>query len=123
VPCDGSTGPLVPPSPGVSPHAGTADPPPAVHARYFWAVLVARIYAILPLLCPVCGNEMRLIACVTELTPVQRILLRIGEPATSPPISPARSPPGRESFDWDQTYATAPGRAEPALASSNTTKR
>ena len=87
LPLDPSAGPLVPPAPGVSPDARTADTPPAAHARYLWAVLIARIYQILPLICPVCGSEMRLIAAVTEPEPVRRILLHVGEPTTPPPIS------------------------------------
>ena len=57
---------------------------------------------------------MRLIACVTEAEPVQRILLHIGEPATPPPISPARSPPVTEFFDWDQSTVHEAERGEPA---------
>jgi hypothetical protein len=33
-----------------------------------------RIYEILPLICPACDGEMRLIAFVTEVEPVLRIL-------------------------------------------------
>ena len=77
-------------------------------------MLIARIYEILPFVCPECRGAMRLIAWVTEPAPVHRILLHIGEPATSPPISPARSPPGGASCDWDQTYANDPEPAEPA---------
>ena len=91
----------------------TADTPPAVHARYLWAVLIARIYAILPLICPVCGNAMRLIAAVTEREPVQRILQHIGEPALPPPVSPARSPPEAQAFDWDQTAGHDAEAADP----------
>jgi hypothetical protein len=91
LPCDGSAGP------GVSPDAGTADTPSAAHAPYLWAVLIARIYAILPLLCPVCRSEMPLIAAVTEPEPVRRILLHVGEPTTPPSNSPARSPPPRDT--------------------------
>jgi hypothetical protein len=35
---------------------------------------------------------MRIIAFVTETARVQRIIDHIGEPATPPPISPARGP-------------------------------
>jgi hypothetical protein len=69
---------------------------------------------MLLLICPECGGEMRLFACVTEPEPVQRILLHIGEPATPPPISPARSPPVAEAFDWDQSSADDPEQGEPA---------
>ncbi len=35
-------------------------------ASYLWAALLARIYECFPPLCPRCGNEMRLIAFITE---------------------------------------------------------
>lgn len=40
-------------------------PSPVSHVHYLWAVLIARIYEILPLIFPVCGSELRLIAAVT----------------------------------------------------------
>jgi hypothetical protein len=75
-------------------------------------VLLARIYSVLPLICPECGSPMRLIAAVTEREPVQRILRHLGEAALPPPVSPARSPPGAEAFDWDQTAGAARGQGE-----------
>jgi len=35
---------------------------PVSHARYLWAVLIARIHEVLPLICPDCGQDMRLMA-------------------------------------------------------------
>jgi hypothetical protein len=44
-----------------------ASPAPARSpARYLWAVLLARIFEILPLRCALCGAQMRLIAFVTD---------------------------------------------------------
>lgn len=37
-------------------------------AHYLWAVLIARIYEVFPLLCPLCGGHMRIIALRTALT-------------------------------------------------------
>ena len=59
--------------PGVVPQ-GTALPPtpePAASpkrllAHYLWAVLIARIYEVFPLLCPKCGGQMRLVALITH---------------------------------------------------------
>ncbi len=47
---------------------------------------------------------------------VKRIHIQehIGGPATPPPISPARSPPVGDAFDWDQTSTNAPEQGEPA---------
>jgi len=57
---------------------------------------------------------MRLIAWVTEPEPVRQILTHIGELTAPPPISPARSPPGAEAFDWDQSSANDPELGESA---------
>jgi hypothetical protein len=75
-------------------------------------VLIARLFLTLPLVCPVCGADMRIVAFITETDPVRRILSNIGEPVDPPPtpgmgeveprleqrprISPARGPPA-----WD----------------------
>ena len=51
-------------------------------ARYWWALLLARIYEILPLRCGLCGAQMRLIAFVTAPSEVKTILAHLGEPTT-----------------------------------------
>jgi hypothetical protein len=87
-------------APGVMPQ-GNALPPtpePAAPAKrskahYLWAVLIARIYEVFPLLCPLCGGQMRLIAFITEGTQIRRILDHIGVDSEPPHISPARGPP------------------------------
>ncbi len=43
-------------------------------------MLLARIYEINPLVCPRCGGEMKIIALITEVEPIGRILRHIGEP-------------------------------------------
>ena len=88
-----------------------ASPPAAVPgrrspARYLWAMLLARLFECMPLTCPNCGADMRIVAFITEAAPVERILSHIGEPAKPPPISPARGPPGWDDAleplpDWD----------------------
>ena len=35
-------------------------------ARYAWALLLARIHEVFPLVCPRCGGEMRIIAFITD---------------------------------------------------------
>jgi hypothetical protein len=69
-------------------------------------MLLARLFESLPLVCPNCGADMRIIAFGTEAAPVERILAHIGEPNEPPPIAPARGPPGwdddvRPMPDWD----------------------
>lgn len=46
---------------------------------YTWAMLLARIYEALPLVCPRCGSAMRIIAFITNASDVKRILEHIGE--------------------------------------------
>ena len=61
---------------------------------------------LLPLVCPNCGADMRLIAFITEAAPIERMLTNIGEPPRPPPIAPARGPPVWDDVpepvpDWD----------------------
>ena len=62
-------------------------------ARYTWALLLARIYEVFPLLCPKCGSEMRIIAFITEAPSVREILAHLGEPTAPPRLAPARGSP------------------------------
>lgn len=111
---DRPCGPLPSPGPEVPPDPAPTETQTTLHAPYLWAVLIARIYEILALICPECTSAMRLIACVNEPEPVQRILLHIGEPAIPPPISPARSPAVWDTTDWSQTPASGSAMGEPA---------
>ena len=61
-------------------------------AHYLWAVLIARIYEVFPLLCPMCGGQLRLIAFITEGVQIRKILDHIGVDFEPPHISPARGP-------------------------------
>ena len=78
-------------------HAIPPTPEPATpkrsKAHYLWAVLIARIYEVFPLLCPMCGGQMRLIAFITEGTQIRKILDHIGVDVEPPRITPARGPP------------------------------
>ncbi len=74
---------------------------------------LARLFESLPLVCPNCGADMRIIAFVTETVPVQRILAHIGEPTEPPPIAPARGPPAWDEApepapDWDRLNSPSP---------------
>jgi len=114
-------------APGVVPlgHAIPPTPEPATpkrsKAHYLWAVLIARIYEVFPLLCPMCGGQMRLIAFITEGTQIRKILDHIGVDSEPPHISPARGPPlwadcdaqmddgaQIEPADWDLAAQPAP---------------
>ena len=74
--------------------ATTADAPPQRAAsHYLWAMLLARIYEVLPLVCPLCQSQMRIIAFITEGSSVRKILECMGESALPPKVAPARGPP------------------------------
>ena len=79
-----------PPAPNQEP---AAEPAHRRAARYAWALLLARIYEVFPLLCPLCGAEMRIIAFVTDVSAIRDILVHLGEPTAPPRIAPARGPP------------------------------
>ena len=94
--------------------------PPKRPAHYLWAVLIARIYEVFPLLCPICGGQMRIIAFITHSADIRQILEHIGVETELPRITPARGPPlwdecdaqaaeGMESVpDWDEAAQPAP---------------
>ena len=55
--------------------------------------MIARIYEVFPLVCPMCGGQMRLIAFLTEGAQIRKILEHIGVDSQPPRIAPARGPP------------------------------
>jgi hypothetical protein len=68
-------------------------PSPMHKAECRWAVLIARIDEVFPLLCPMCGGQMRLIAFITEGMQIRKILdhsaYRVAPPET-PSLCPIR---------------------------------
>ena len=84
--------------PGVVPQGSSMQPKRSL-AHYLWAVLIARIYEVFPLLCPKCGGQMRLIAFVTEGTQIMKILEHIGVACEPLHIAPPRGPPLWEDCD------------------------
>jgi Putative transposase len=96
-------------APGVAPPQGSAispapEPvqPKRAPAHYLWAVLIARIYEVFPLVCPICGGHMHIIAFITHSVDIRRILILdgIGVESEPPKISPACGPPL-----WDECDA------------------
>ncbi len=86
----------------MSPDDDSAEPEaPNNPERYRWVMLLARIYDVLPLLCPRCGHAMRLVAFITDPVEIRRVLAHVGEPTRPPALSPARAPPQGE-LQWDQ---------------------
>ena len=69
---------------------------------YLWAMLLARIYEVFPLICPKCQQETQIIAFIRNPESVRSILECIGEPVTPPELKPP--PRGSPIFDdFDQT--------------------
>jgi hypothetical protein len=101
-----------------------AKPKPRPPSHYLWAALIARIYEVFPLLCPMCGGQMRIIAFITFSADIHKILEHIGVAPEAPRITPARGPPlwdecgdqetqklgeGVEALpDWDMVSQSAP---------------
>jgi hypothetical protein len=87
-----------------TPSAPAPEPvqPRRVPAHYLWAVLIARIYEVFPLVCPICGGHMSIIAFITHSADIRRILVSLGVESQPPPIAPARGPPL-----WDDCDAQA----------------
>ena len=84
--------------------------------HYLWAVLIARIYEVFPLVCPICGGQMRLIAFITEGAQIRQILDPIGVDSQAPRIAPARGPPL-----WEDCDAQADDGAQIGLGSGSAT--
>ncbi|OLP07387.1 putative transposase [Rhodoferax antarcticus ANT.BR] len=70
-----------------------AKPKPRPPSHYLWAALIARIVDAFPLLCPMCGGQMRIIAFITFSADIHKILEHIGVDPEAPRITPARGPP------------------------------
>ena len=95
-----------PAQPGLAGAAVASAPeppsPPKRAAHYLWAVLIARIYEVFPLVCPLCGGHMRIIAFITHSADIRHILDHIGVESEPPRITPARGPPL-----WEEPNAQA----------------
>jgi len=61
------------------PEPSEAATPKRSPAHYLWAALIARIYEVFPLLCPMCGGQMRIIASITHSADIRQILDHIGD--------------------------------------------
>lgn len=64
--------------------------------RYSWAELMKRVFGHDVLRCHNCPSQRQVIALITKLSVIRRILLHVGLPAELPPLAPARPPPGFE---------------------------
>ena len=104
-------------TPGPNANAGVPMPPDEPkspqpnekprRASYLWAILIARIYEALPLMCPRCGSPMKIIAFITDPASLSRILNHLGVPTKPPPLHPARAPP-QQDFEFADPEPTWP---------------
>ncbi|MFC2172758.1 hypothetical protein ACFLU6_09015 [Acidobacteriota bacterium] len=72
------------------------DPGPALPSRasrLSWAMLLARIYEILPLLCPRCSHPIDILFFITQPVLIDRILTHLDEPVEPPTVAQAREGP------------------------------
>ena len=58
-------------------------PKPRPPAHYLWAALIARIYEVFPLICPMCGGQMRIIAFIQRRHPQDSGAHRRGQRSTA----------------------------------------
>ena len=86
------------------PAAGARAPEPEEEpfrrrARLTWAALIRRVYEIDPLLCPLCGAQMKIIAFILDQVSIQSILAHVRMPAQRPePL--AHSPPLQDELSY-----------------------
>ena len=94
---------LAPAPPAPVANLPPAPPAPRRDTHYAWAQLLARIYEVFPLRCPLCATEMRIVGFITDPSTVRAILVHLGEPVRPPAIAPARGPPLWDLPDaaWD----------------------
>ena len=86
--CDHGTG-VAPGAVGIGGAAKQAitQPPKRLPAHYLWTVLIARIYEVFPLICPICAGQMRIIAFITVGAEVRKFLEHIGAGPQAPQIT------------------------------------
>ena len=72
-------------------------------ARYLWALLPARPFGSLPLVCTNSGANRRVIGFVTAPASIERILNQIVEPPRPPSSTHTRGPPA-----WDDVREPIP---------------
>jgi len=58
--------------------------------RSVWCMLLASVYELMPLQCPTCSAEMKIIAFVTEKEAIKKILTHLGEETEAPVMQTAQ---------------------------------
>lgn len=68
----------------------------ARRASVLWAMLMARIFEVLPLMCPVCHGPLKIISFINDPVVIDRIMSHLEMETKPPPLHPARGPPEPE---------------------------
>lgn len=82
-------------------------------ARYAWALRLARIQEVFPLVCPKYGGQMRIIAFLTGAVVMRDFLAHLGEPTVPDRLAAARGPPLREIADPERNEFDPRAQAAP----------
>ena len=88
-----------------------------------WRELIKKVWEADPLLCPNCGEEMRIVALINERDVIEQILRHLGLWKPSVRVVPARDPPGEEfvragSDPWLDEDIFADYEQEPVIMAS-----
>ena len=77
----------------------TQRSPGALSLVSLWAIMLAKVYEVVPILCTHCGAEMKPVAVIVNADSLDRICRHQGQPHGIPKLAPARDPPQRD-FDF-----------------------
>ena len=97
----------------IPPDAAPAEPMHHQATRNFRALLLARMYELLPLLCPQCGGAIKIIAFFTEALVIREILGHLGEPTSPLRLLRACGPSLWEMPGNDPSEADPPAEPQP----------
>jgi hypothetical protein len=90
--------------------APSSSPPELVltgqRKRLRWRDLLRRVFSVDALVCPQCLGPMTVVAFITDVAVVQKILTHLGLPCEPPELSPARGPAQLELWDERQYCAS-----------------
>jgi hypothetical protein len=86
------------------------DPDFRRNARAAWARLIQKVYEVDPMLCPRCGEEMRLMALIEDPPVIERILqhLHLWDPRPPGPDPPAEDLGWPDNSQIPITYGPLP---------------
>jgi len=87
---------IIPAQPGTPErgcHAEQQTVKPSPRRRIPWADLLKRVFKLDLLVCPSCQGPRRVIAVITQVDVIEKILCCLGLPTEPPVIQQARPPP------------------------------